>query len=154
MAHSRIEIMVDKKILIIGDDLETQYLLTDALSQGEFQISATPTRISSILQFGLIQPSLLIFDMPQADTRSWEILERIRELSPVPVIALLADNDYEARIASLDRGADYCLVKPVNVQELQARVRALLRRAQKSQHFSPQNQAAPYIQKSGLVQAS
>jgi two-component system response regulator TrcR len=146
--------MVDNKILIIGDDLETQYLLTEALSQGEFQVSATPTRIGSILQFGLIQPSLLIFDIPQVDTRSWEILERIRELSPVPVIALLADNDYEARIASLDRGADYCLVKPVNVQELLARVRALLRRAQKSQRFAPHNQAAPCMQNSGFVRAS
>lgn len=146
--------MVDKTILIIGDDLETQYLLTEALSQGEFQVSATPTRIGSILQFGLIQPSLLIFDIPQADTRSWEILERIRELSSVPVIALLADNDYEARIASLDRGADYCLAKPFNVQELQARVRALLRRAQKFQHFVPRNQVAQYAQKSGLVRAN
>ncbi len=146
--------MVDKKILIIGDDLETQYLLTEALSQGEFQVSATPTRIGSILQFGLIQPSLLIFDIPQADSRFWEILERIRELSPVPVIALLADNDHEATIASLDRGADYCLVKPVNVQELQARVRALLRRSQKSQHFAPQSQATRYAQKGGVVRAS
>ena len=146
--------MADKKILIIGDDLETQYLLTEALSQGEFQVSATPTRIGSILQFGLIQPSLLIFDVPQADTRSWEILERIRELSSVPVIALLADNDYKARIASLDRGADYCLAKPVNVQELQARVRALLRRAQKFQHFAPRNQFPQHAQKSGLVRAN
>jgi DNA-binding response OmpR family regulator len=146
--------MVDKKILIIGDDLETQYLLTEALSQGEFQISATPTRTGSILQFGLIQPSLLIFDVPQAHSRPWEILERIRELSSVPVIALLAHNDHEAAIASLDRGADYCLVKPVNVQELQARVRALLRRFQKSQHFTPQCQTAPYTQKGGFVGAS
>lgn len=146
--------MVDKKILIIGDDLETQYLLTEALSQSEFQISATPTRMGSILQFGLIQPSLLIFDVPQADSRPWEILERIRELSPVPVIALLTHNDHEATIASLDRGADYCLVKPVNVQELQARMRALLRRFQKSQGFSSQSQASPYAQKSGFVGVS
>jgi len=146
--------MVDKKILIIGDDLETQYLLTEALSQDEFQVSATPTRIGSILQFGLIQPSLLIFDMSQAGTRSWEILERIRELSSVPVIALLDDNNHDAAIASLDRGADYCLVKPVDVQELQARVRALLRRAQKPYRFTPQNQAAPCAQKSGFVGAS
>lgn len=145
---------MDKKILIIGDDLETQYLLTEALSQDEFQVSATPTRIGSILQFGLIQPSLLIFDMSQADNRSWEILERIRELSPVPMIALLDDNDHEAAIASLDRGADYCLVKPVNVPELQARVRALLRRARKSQRFTPQNQPAPCTQKSGFVGVS
>jgi DNA-binding response OmpR family regulator len=146
--------MVDKKILIIGDDLETQYLLTEALSQSGFQISATPTRIGSILQFGLIQPSLLIFDVPQAATRSWELLERIRELSSVPVIALLADNDHEARIASLDRGADYCLVKPFDVQELQARVRALLRRFQKSHRFMPQSQTALYAPEGGLAQAS
>jgi DNA-binding response OmpR family regulator len=146
--------MVDKKILIIGDDLETQYLLTEALSQGEFQISATPTITGSILQFGLLQPSLLIFDVPQAHSRPWEILERIRELSPVPVIALLDDNDHEATIISLDRGADYCLVKPVNVQELQARVRALLRRFQKPQRFMPQCQSAPYAQKGGLARAS
>jgi DNA-binding response OmpR family regulator len=128
--------------------------LTEALSQCEFQVSATPTRIGSLLQFGLIQPSLLIFDLPQADTKSWEILERIRELSPVPMIALLADNDHEATIASLDRGADYCLVKPVNVQELQARVRALLRRFQKPQRLMPKNRTAPYAQKGGFVGAS
>jgi DNA-binding response OmpR family regulator len=154
LAQSPAEITVDKKILIIGDDLETQYLLTEALSQGEFQVSATPTRMGSILQFGLIQPNLLIFDMSQADTRAWEILERIRELSSVPVIAILEDNDHETAIASLDRGADYYVVKPVNVPEFQARVRALLRRARKSQRFTPQNQPAPCTQKSGFVGVS
>lgn len=107
-----------------------------------------------MLQFGLIQPHLLILDVSQADTRSWEILERIRELSPVPVIALLDDNDLEATIASLDRGADYCLVKPVDMEELRARVRALLRRAQKPQRFTPQDGAAPYAQESGFVGAT
>jgi len=154
MAQSPVENMVIKKILIIGDDLETQYLLTEALSQGEFQVSATPTRTGPMLQFGLIQPHLLILDVSQADTRSWEILERIRELSPVPVIALLDDNDLEATIASLDRGADYCLVKPVDMEELRARVRALLRRAQKPQRFTPQDGAAPYAQESGFVGAT
>lgn len=110
--------------------------------------------MGSILQFGLIQPNLLIFDMSQADTRAWEILERIRELSSVPVIAILEDNDHETAIASLDRGADYYVVKPVNVPEFQARVRALLRRARKSQRFTPQNQPAPCTQKSGFVGVS
>jgi DNA-binding response OmpR family regulator len=61
----------------------------------------------------------------------WDVLRRIRELSNVPVIALVDEDDPELCIRSLESGADSCLVKPVSLLELSARVQALLRREKK-----------------------
>ena len=57
-------------------------------------------------------------------------LQQIRELSTAPVIVLTVIDDYEIRVEGLDRGADYVMVKPIDIRELQARVTALFRRVQ------------------------
>jgi len=77
--------------------------------------------VAGLFQLGLRQPHLVILDV-----NGWETLQRIRALSDIPIIALVEDRP-EARIECLDRGADYFLVKPPSMGELDARVRALLR---------------------------
>ena len=57
------------------------------------------------------------------------MLERLRQVSDVPVIVVSAKREEEDRVAALDRGADDYLVKPITVRELVARVRAVLRRS-------------------------
>jgi DNA-binding response OmpR family regulator len=77
--------------------------------------------VGGLFQFGLRQPHLIVLDL-----NGWETLQRIRTLSDIPIIALIEDT-LEARIESLDRGADFFLVKPPSMSELEARVRVLLR---------------------------
>lgn len=85
-------------------------------------MSTASDGVGGLFQLGLRQPHLVVLDV-----NGWETLQRIRGLSDVPIIALVEDT-LDARIESLDRGADYFLVRPPSVSELEARVRVLLRR--------------------------
>ena len=90
--------------------------------------SGHPTEPGALRSY-LAQANLLILDLPQADTKDFELLKQIRRMSTVPVILLVTSDDYRVSIKGLDRGADHVMSKPVNDKELDARVRALLRRA-------------------------
>jgi len=78
--------------------------------------------VGGLFQLGLRQPDRVVLDVD-----GWETLQRIRALSAIPVIVFVEDTQ-EARIGSLDRGADYFLVKPPCLSELDARMRVLFRR--------------------------
>jgi len=119
---------MDKKILVIGNDVQTEALLSQAFSGSDFQVLIISGNGSSVSPSGLIGPDLIIFDSLLPDTPGWNTLRQIRQLSPVPIIVLSDVEDSQVRIKSLDLGADYCLSKPVDLAELQARVRVLLRR--------------------------
>ena len=76
------------------------------------------------------QPALVILDwmMPKLD--GLEVLRRIRQKSPTPILMLTARGEETDRVVGLELGADDYLTKPFSMRELMARVRALLRRAQ------------------------
>jgi DNA-binding response OmpR family regulator len=136
------EVAVSKRILIIEDDPDTRDFLVQAFSDSGFSVSVASSE-SALLQFGLVQPNLIVFDIHTSGEGSWRTLQRIRELSAVPIITLCAPDDVGVRVQSLDQGADLCLAKPVGVRELQARVRALLRRDQRAYRPNWQMQTVP-----------
>jgi DNA-binding response OmpR family regulator len=121
---------VDRKILIVTNDPVMQNLLVRALSGNGYRSYTTPDGGGTLLQIGLTQPDLVILDVPWPGRERWRTLRRIREQSSVPLIALVAVEDQEGGSESLDRGADAFLTKPFDLQELGARVRALLRRTE------------------------
>jgi DNA-binding response OmpR family regulator len=125
------EVAVTGKILIVEDDPDTCDILLSALPESVFRVYAA-TRDGALLQFGLLQPNLIILDLQMPNGSGWWTLQRIRETSTVPIIALAPPGDARTRVKCLDRGADLCMSKPVNGRELQARVRALLRRDQRT----------------------
>jgi DNA-binding response OmpR family regulator len=112
---------VEKRILIVMAELETREFLARVFMDLGFRPSTAPDSVGGLFQFGLTQPHLVVLEV-----NGWETLQRIRALSNVPLIALVEDNTKD-RIESLNRGADYFVTKPLSVQELQAKVRALLR---------------------------
>jgi two-component system KDP operon response regulator KdpE len=120
---------MDKKILVIGNDIQTEALLSQAFSDSDSQVLIISGNISSVKPSGLIGPDLIIFDRLLQGAPDWHTLRQIRQLSSVPIIVLTDVEDSQVRIKSLDMGADYCLSKPLDMEELQARVRVLLRRA-------------------------
>jgi DNA-binding response OmpR family regulator len=75
-----------------------------------------------LFNVGLVQPDLVILD-----ATDWETLQRIRRLSPVPIIVLVED-EQKVRVESLNRGADYFVIKPPDLGELDAKMRVLFRR--------------------------
>jgi DNA-binding response OmpR family regulator len=74
-------------------------------------------------------PDLVVLDVAMPELDGWQTLERIRDLSDVPVLMLTARGDELERVRGLKAGADDYVVKPFGRQELLARVQALLRRA-------------------------
>lgn len=112
---------MEKRILIVMAEPETREFLARVFVDHGFQPFTAPDSVGGLFQFGLSQPHLVVLEVS-----GWETLRRIRALSNVPLIALVEDNTRD-RIESLNRGADYFVTKPLSVQELQAKVRVLLR---------------------------
>ena len=113
---------MEERILFVVRDRVMREHLAQAFRRRGFSAVTASDGVGGLFQFGLCQPHLIILDL-----RGWEVLQRIRALSEIPIIVLVEDTP-EARIESLNQGADFFVVKPPSVSELEARVRALLRR--------------------------
>ena len=113
--------MEKRILLVVRDKAMRERLARDFCGRG-FCVTTATDGVGGLFQLGFRQPHLIILDV-----HGWEVLQRIRALSDVPVIVLIDDTP-EARIESLDRGADFFLIKPPSASELDAKVRALLRR--------------------------
>lgn len=118
------------RILIVDGDKSTYSLLESAFPPEEdsFELQSARSRAGVLFQHALAQPDVILLCVSAARTETWETLSRLREHSSVPIIALSSIDDSEVTIRSLQLGADYCLSTAVSPMELQARVRALLRR--------------------------
>lgn len=77
------------------------------------------------------KPDMILLDVMMPDLDGFEVCERIREFSNLPIIMLTAKGEEEHRVRGLNLGADDYIVKPFSADELLARVRAVLRRAQR-----------------------
>lgn len=116
-------------ILVVDDDEKITSLLRRSLAFEGYEVATANNGLEGLKQMLSSDPSLLILDvmMPQVD--GWEVCRRVREGgSSVPILMLTAKDDIQDRVRGLDLGADDYLVKPFALEELLARVRALLRR--------------------------
>ncbi|MCE9873007.1 two-component system response regulator PmrA [Hafnia alvei] len=119
------------KILIVEDDELIQQGLAKALANESYacDCAATAAQAKSLVQAG--QYSLIILDLGLPDQDGASLLRQWRRSGvDVPVLILTARDAIEDRVGGLDAGADDYLVKPFALVELQARVRALIRRFQ------------------------
>jgi DNA-binding response OmpR family regulator len=113
---------VEKRILIVVRDPDTRECLARNFVDRGFQAITAADGIGGLFQLGLAPPDLVVLDL-----NGWETLRRMRALSNVPIIALIEDEP-GAGVESLNQGADYFVVKPPSLPELEAKVRALFRR--------------------------
>jgi len=102
--------------------------LAFAYCGNHYQVFSAPSGTSALLQFGIVQPDLILLDIALTEADGWETLRRLRDLSTVPVIVLSAVDEPAITIRSVEGGADYCMTGPWPIRELRARVRSLLRR--------------------------
>jgi two-component system, OmpR family, response regulator len=116
-------------ILVIDDDSDAQHKIISYLQNNDMHAVAARGPKQTIRLLAHCDPSLVILDMRAGPADRLELLRQIRSLSDVPVIITTDHRCGEMeRVVGLDLGADDCLVKPVGLRELQARVRAVLRR--------------------------
>ena len=120
--------MAKQKILVIDDDPNITSFLRRALSYEGYEVTLAGDGASGLAQARDNPPDLVFLDImiPQLD--GLEVCRRLRASGDTPVLMLTARDEVADRVQGLDSGADDYLVKPFAVEELAARIRALLRR--------------------------
>jgi DNA-binding response OmpR family regulator len=118
-----------RRILVVDDDEDIRGLLRTLLERAGYLVDAAPDGKAALRQFYAATPDLVILDVTMPELDGWGTLERIRDLSDVPVMMLTARTAELEKVRGLSAGADDYVPKPFGRQELLARVQALLRRA-------------------------
>ncbi len=118
------------KILVADDDTELRDLLAFALRQAGYLVIPAADGAEALRAFDDEQPDLLILDVNMPRLDGLEVLRRVREQGPTPVLLLTVLAGEADEVRGLDLGADDYMTKPFSPRTLLARVRALLRRAE------------------------
>ncbi len=121
------------KILIVEDDPSIGKLLRRALLLEGYEARLVQNGLDALSAFHEEHPDLVILDLMLPGIDGIEVCKRIRDESDVPILMLTARDTVEDRVLGLDSGADDYVVKPFDIDELLARVRAQLRRAEHRQ---------------------
>lgn len=128
--------MTEKKgrIVTADDDPQLLRLIARNLEFEGYEVGTASNGQLALEQIERINPDLVLLDvmMPQMD--GFTVCQRVREFSSVPIIIVTARGQDQDKIKGLDLGADDYLTKPFSVDELLARVRAVLRRTQSPTH--------------------
>lgn len=124
MAFDRFE------IVLVEDDDAIGSLVMTTLDLRGYRCFRTSDGASAILAVATRRPDLILLDLGLPDMDGTEVIEKVREWSDIPIIVLSARLEDSDKVAALDAGADDYLVKPFSVEELMARIRVALRRAE------------------------
>jgi DNA-binding response OmpR family regulator len=117
------------RILVVDDDASTRDVLRGMLERAGHDVREAEDGRAGLRDLYDAAPDLVILDVNMPELDGWATLERIRDLSDVPVLMLTAHETELERVRGLQSGADDYVVKPFGHQEIVARVQALLRRA-------------------------
>lgn len=124
------------RILAVEDDAPIAALLTDELGQLGYDLHTAGTAAEALAQARSWQPHLMLLDLGLPDRDGADVLRALRaQGNALPVICLTARDRQDERVGGLRAGADDYIVKPFDIAELDARIRAVLRR---SGHGGPQ----------------
>lgn len=117
-----------RTIIVADDDRSLRELIGLSLKNEGYRVIQAANGLECISQVRERRPDLVILDVVMPHMDGLETCQNIRTFSQVPVVMLTAKVQSEDVITGLDKGADDYLVKPFNMDELLARIRALLRR--------------------------
>jgi two-component system KDP operon response regulator KdpE len=120
----------EKLILIVDDEPRMARFVRMNLDLEGFQVSEARNGLEALEKVRDELPDLVLLDVMMPEMDGFETLERLREISTVPVIMLTVKGDEEDRIRGLELGADDYVTKPFSPRELSSRIRAVLRRAE------------------------
>jgi len=122
--------MNQPQILVVDDDDDIRALLCQLLQRAGYAVTAATDGRAALRAMYAGQPDLVLLDIGMPELDGWKTLERIRDLSDVPVVMLTAQTSELEKVRALQAGADDYVTKPFGRQELLARVQALLRRSE------------------------
>jgi two-component system KDP operon response regulator KdpE len=123
-------------VLLVEDEPEIRRFLKASLGVEGYRVVECATGRRGVIDAGTHKPDLAIVDLALPDMDGVDVIRRIREWSPMPVIVLSARVQERTKIEALDAGANDYVTKPFAIGELLARVRAALRHAMRGEEGS------------------
>jgi two-component system KDP operon response regulator KdpE len=117
------------KILVVDDEPQLTRVLRTGLKSRGYDVRAAADGLAGFEAFNDWHPDLVITDLAMPNVDGLELCRRLRAVSAVPIIVLSAKGEEKTKVEALDLGADDFVTKPFGIDELLARVRASLRRA-------------------------
>jgi DNA-binding response OmpR family regulator len=123
---------MNQTVLIVEDDRKIAELVAKHLEAAGFQCHQVHDGLTALREFGRLKPALLVLDLMIPHLDGLELTRQIRRDSDVPILMLTARADEGDVVLGFEIGADDYLTKPFKTGELVARVRALLRRTDKT----------------------
>jgi DNA-binding response OmpR family regulator len=115
-------------VLVIEDEADIRQLLRTLLEREGYSVAEALEGRDGVRQFHQSHPDIVILDVGLPDLDGWQVLERIRDMSDVPVLMLTALGTERDKVRGLNSGADDYLTKPFSRVELLARLQAVGRR--------------------------
>jgi two-component system, OmpR family, KDP operon response regulator KdpE len=120
------------RLLVVEDDPAMRKVLSVLFESNGFRVDVADTSELAIRLARTQRPDVVILDLGLPDWDGFTVIEQIRTWSPLPVIVLTARTQEDQRLAAFELGADDYVTKPFSSRELLARVRAVMRRAARS----------------------
>ncbi len=134
------------QVLIVDDDAELRTMLKEYLEREQLDVVAVGDGAAALRRLERERPDIVLLDVTMPGASGFEVLQKLRTESQVPVLMLTARDDHVDRILGLELGADDYLTKPFNARELLARIHAILRRV-----HGPEDGAGPEVLRIGAL---
>ncbi|MFF1460304.1 response regulator [Streptomyces sp. NPDC058330] len=132
------------RVLLVEDDLSAREGVELGLRRRGHQVLATATGEAGLEALPAFRPDLLLLDLMLPAMSGVQVCRRVRESSQMPIIMLTARGDDVDIVVGLETGADDYIVKPARTEVIEARIRAVLRRAE-----VPAGAAVPAVEQHG-----
>ncbi|MEW5822372.1 MAG: response regulator transcription factor RpaB [Cyanobacteriota bacterium] len=117
-----------EKILVVDDEASIRRILETRLKMVGYEVATAADGEEALELFSKFNPDLIILDVMMPKLDGYGVTREIRRTSDTPIIILTALGDVSERITGLELGADDYVIKPFSPKELEARVKAVLRR--------------------------
>ena len=127
----------NEKLLIVDSEIHVCQLLERQFTNLGYKVSLASNGRDGLTLFNRQQPDLVILELMLSKLDGFELCHIIRKNSQIPIVILTALNNISYRVMGFDMGADDFILKPFSQKELEARIKALLRRANYSIQNSP-----------------
>lgn len=132
----------EARLLVVDDDSEIRSELLAYLGAHGFQVTAAANGAEALEALSAGEFDVMLLDLWLGSENGFDVLRRVREEKPTPCIMVTAQDEITDKIVGLELGADDYLIKPVNLRELLARIRALIRRSAAREEPPPRPDAA------------
>ncbi len=124
------------KILVVDDDFNICEVLKLYLENDGYEVKCAGDGTEALDAFKIFEPDLVLLDIMMPKKDGWQVCREIREQSAKPIIMLSAKGEVFDKVLGLELGADDFIIKPFDMKEVAARIKAVLRRCNISENFN------------------